>query len=428
MAVMQLGTAQYDKLFNEFILKGISVELYQNTTVYDRFNKNTENVFGKYVMQKLLTATPKSARPSSSSTYPTALQGTYDEFVTYMKRGMYASLQFDGLALACSKGEGAVRDLLTAETEGIMFYIANRLNKQYWGDGSGRLAQLNAASSNSTSVSIDSPIFGKDSNDYTVAHQYLEEGVPVDIYDTNGNLEAEEVIISAIADDADGTSTLTMASAVTASDDSWIFLHDTYAATEAAGTGTPMGLHGIIATANQTVGVTLLTTFQNINRINYGFAQAQAWNHGSVAITNKAILKAIQKCERYGTIDVIITNDIIWRNYYAMLEADKTMPSAKMYWGGTKGISFFGGRSKEVAIIFDEDCPDNRFYFIDSSKIIIHSPNKTGLDWVPGDAGHVLTRVQGKDEVVANLVSYYNMVTNMPKAHGVIYNVKHAES
>ena len=428
MAVMTLGTSQYDKLFLEYILKGINIELYQNTTVYDRFKNKVDTVYGKYVIQKLLTATPKSARPSSSSSFPTALQGTYDEFVTYMKRGMYASLQFDGLLLACGKGEGAVKDVLAAETEGIMFYMANRLNKQYWGDGSGRLAQLDALSSNSTSVTINNPWFGLDSNEYTVAHQYLEEGMPVDIYDTSGNLEAEEVVISSIADDADGTSTLTMASAVTASDDSWIFQHDTYAASEAAGTGVPMGLAGIISTSNATIGITSTSAFQNINRSNYPYAQAQTWAHGSVAITNQAILKAVQKCERYGNISVIIMNDVIWRAYYTILEADKTMPNTPAYWGGVSGITFWGGRNKQIPVIYDEDCPDQTIYLIDDSRIFIHSPNKSGLDWLPGDSGHVLTRVQGKDEYTANLISYYNMTTNMPKALGYITGVKHAES
>ncbi len=428
MAVLTLGTAAYDKLFNEFILDGISIELYQNTTVWDRFKSKVSTALGRYVIQKLLTATPKSARPSSSTSFPTARQGTYAEFITYMKRGMYASLQFDGLALACGQGTGAVKEILQAETEGIMFYIANRLNKQTWGDGSGRLAQLDAASAASTTVTIDSPIFGTDSNEYTLAHQYLEEGMDVDIYDTNGALEAEEVQISTITDDADGTSTLVMASAVNASNNSWIMQHDTYATAEAAGTGVPMGLHGINSTANATVGITATSAFQNINRTTSTYAQAQTWAHGAVPITNMAILKAIQKCERYGNIDVIICNDVLWRAYYAILEADKTMPNTPKYWGGTSGITFYGGRKKESTIIFDEDAPDGTFYFFDSSKIINHSPNKFGLDWLPGDSGHVLTRVQGADEFTANLISYYNTTTNMPKAHGTITGVKHAES
>jgi len=429
LSVFNINAAATNKLFLEHIKPGLRTMLYQNTTVYDRFKTDKEAVMGKHGVMKLRTKTPKSARASSTSSFPTAQQGTYDEFIFYIKRGMYASLQFDGLAIACGKGKGAVMEIVRAEVDGISHYIANRMNKQYWGDGSGRLAQLDAASSNSTTVTINSPLFGQDSNEYTLAHQYLDEEMAVDIRNgTTGALEAEEVTISTITDDGDGTSTLVMSEAVTTTDDAWIFDHDTYAATEAAGTGVPMGLYGIISTSNATVGITATSAFQNINRSSNTYAQAQTWDHGSAAYTNKSLIKAIQKCERYGSIDAVICCDALWRQLYSILEGDKTMPNDPAFWGGTTGLSFYAGKKKKIPIIFDEDCPDNRLVLVDDSSIKIVSPTGAGLDWVPGDTGNILTRVQGKDEMVANLISYYNMTVNQPKANGVIYNVKHAES
>jgi len=427
MAVLNVSDSGTDKLFLEYIKPGLHIELYKNTTLYDRFKTDTDSCLGKYGIMKLLTSTPKSARPSSTSTFPTADQGTYTEFIFYMKRAMYASLQFDGLAIACGKGAGAVREVVQAETEGMMFYIANKLNKQFWGDGSGRLATTDAGTT-ATTISIDNRYFGLDANEYTLAHQWLEEGMYIDVrHQTTGALEVDNVKISSIADVADGTSTLTMADTCTVTDNSEVFDHDTYAITEAAGTGVPMGLSGLISTSNPYVGITSTSAFQNINRSST-YAQAQTWAHGGVAITNTAILKAIQKCERYGSISVIIMNDILWRAYYTILEADKTMPNEPAFWGGLTGISFFGGRNKKIPVIYDEDCPDQTIYLIDDDKIKISAPSKAGMDWLPGDSGHVLTRVQGKDEYVANLRWYYNMTTNMPRALGYISGVKHAAS
>lgn len=436
MSVLQLSTASVDKLFLEFIKPGMDKMFVKNTVVYDRFKTNTENCLGKYGVQKLQTKGSKSARPSSTSTFPTALQGTFDEFIFYMKRGMYASLQFDGLALACGKGAGAVKDLVKTEVEGQLVFISNSLNRTFWGDGSGRLAQLDAASSNSTTVTIDHPYFGKDSSYYTTAHNYLEVDVPVDIYDTSGTLEASNVAISSLTDDADGTSTLVMASAVTASNNSWIFLHDTYAASEAAGTGVPMGLYGIVSASNQTVGITATSAFQNINRSTYDYVCAQVFNMDPAAgttltvPTNKKILECIQKLEKYGSVDVMLTNGAIWRALYVILEADKTMPnpSDKAYWGGTSGITFYGGRQRAIPIVWDDDAPDSRIFFLDSSKIKVIAPNKSGMEWLPGDSGHILNRVQGKDEYAANMRWYYNMTVSNPKAEGVLTYVKHNES
>jgi hypothetical protein len=426
MSVFGMGVTATDKLFLEFVLPGLNVEVIENTILYGRFETDTEHCVGKYAVFKALTASSKSARPSSSSTFPTAKQGTYDEYTLYMKRGMYAQLQFDGLALACSKGKGAVMDLLKAETKGIMIHIANKLNRQFWGDGSGRLATLNAASSASTSVSVDHSFFGKDSAEYTDPSTYLDEGMDCDIYSSAGVLEAEEVELSTIVDDADGTGTLTMAENVTASDNAEIFDHDTYAASRAAGTGVPMGLMGIVATTDPYVGITQVT-FQGVDRDTNTWAQAYTEDMGSVAVTNAKMMKVCHKVEKYGRVDVILTNGIIWRSYYEILEADKTLPNEKAMWGGVTGLTFYGGRSGGIPVIWDDDCPDNRMFFLDTDYLQVYAPTQDGLTWLPGDSG-ILTRVQGADEFTASLVWYYNFGCERPKAEGVLYNVKHAAS
>lgn len=440
MAVAQLSTTSLNKLFLEYIKPGLEKQFYLNTTVYDRFKGHVETGLGKYAVVKVLTANAKSARPSSSSTFPTAQQESYSEFLVYAKRGMYASLQFDGLALACGKGAGAVKDLVKSGTESIVDHISHKLNKQYWGDGSGRLAILAAAVSNSTTATVDGDttnwgLFGIDSNGYTAPSRYLFEGQTVDVYNSSGVLEAEDVEISTLSEGGAGTDTLTMASAITCSANSFMFDHDTYASTEAAGTGVPMGLIGIISSSNPYIGITASSAFQGVNRSTYSWAQAQVFNMGSAitspaVLTTSKILEVIQKCERYGTINVIITNDVVWRALFELWEADKTMPNPndRIYWGGTSGLTFYAGKKKAIPIIFDEDCPDGKMFFIDDSSIKVVSPDKSGLDWLPGDNGNILMRVQGKDEFVANLRSYYNLSTNKPKANGLLRYIKHASS
>ena len=429
MAVFSLGTSATDKLFLEYIYKGVEILLRKNTTVYDRFKTDTQSCKGKYGIMKLNTAVPKSARPSSTSTFPTAKQGTYDEFKFYMKRGMYATLQFDGLAIACGKGDdAAAKDIIKSETEGIMFYIADRLNKQYWGDGSGRLAQLSAAVANTTTAYVDGPWHGQDTNEYTDPSNYLAEGQSVDIRDTSGTLEAEEVEISTISAGSAGTDTLTIGENITATDDAYIFDHDTYASEDAAGTGVPVGLYGIINTANQTIGITSTSYFQGLDRSSTTNAQSQLFDMGSVTITNKKVLEVIQKCEKWGNIDVIIANSALWRNWAEILYADKTMPDNPQVWGGVSGMDFFGGKKKKIPIIWDDDCPDQRIYFIDDSTIKISAPTSNGMGWRRGDNGRVLTAVQGKDEFAANLVHYYNMTCKNPRANGCLYDVTHTES
>jgi hypothetical protein len=438
MSVAQLSTTGLNKLFLEYIKPGLDIAIYENTSVYDRFKTNVEDCKGKYGITKVLTATPKSFRASNTSTFPTADQGTYKEFLFYMKRGAYGTLQFDGLAMACGKGPGAVKELVRAEIDALMLYIPSKLNKQFWGDGSGRLAILKDASAASTTVTVDGDTtywtrFGIDANEYTNPSQYLFEGMSVDIYTAAGVLEASDVVISSISAPGAGTDTLTMASAVTASANSYIYDHDTKVSAEAAGTGVPMGLYGICESANPYIGGVLSSAFQGVDRTTSTWAQAQMFNMGTAVttpavVTDKQILKVIQKVERYGSVEVIMTNDSIWRVLFEILKADKTMPNDPGYWGGLTGIKFYGGKSKGVPIVYDEDCPDGRMYFWGKDAVQIVAPDKNGLDWLPGETGAIMTRVQGKDEYAANMRWYYNMTARNPRNIGVLRYVKHASA
>jgi len=430
MSVFGMGVTATDKLFLEFVLPGLNIEVIENTVLYGRFETDTEHCVGKYAVFKALVASAKSARPSSSSTFPTAKQGTYDEYTLFMKRGMYAQLQFDGLAMACSRGKGAVMDLLQSETKGIMIHIANKLNRQFWGDGSGRLARVDVAASGSPTVGIDQgtiELFGQDSNEYTFASEYIDPGMDCDIITAGGSVEAEEVEISSLVDTAaDGTSTLTMGEAVDATVGSFIFDHDTYSSSRAAGAGVPMGLMGIINTANPYEGITAVN-FQGVNRDTAGNEWAEAYmeDMGDVAVTNAKMMKVCHKVEKYGRVKVIICNGIIWRSYYQILEADKTLPNEKAMWGGVTGLTFYGGRAGAIPVIWDDDCPDQRMFFLDTDYLQVYAPTDDGLTWLPGDAG-VLTRVQGADESTASLVWYYNFGCDRPQAQGVLYDIKHA--
>ena len=428
MSVFNLNAAAVSTLFNEYILPGVQDELYHNTKLYGRWgDANTKDCYGTYAVFKCMTAAAKSVRPSSSSTFPTAKQGTYDQFRLYMKRALYASLQFDNFSIACSKGQGAVTDVVKQEMEGIKTQIGNKLNRQFWGDGSGRLATINGAVSNSTSVEVDGPYFGQDSNWYTNPANYLDEGQQVDIYDTSGNLEAEDVEITTILDNGDGTATLTMAEAVTCSDNSYFFDHDTYAASQVAGTGVPMGLRGIINTADPYTGITE-TAFQNVDRDTYKWARAQTVAMGSVAVTNRKILETIQKVDKFGRVEVIFCNEPIWNSYYENLETDKTMPNEKDMWGGLTGLYFYGGKKGAIPILSDSDCPDNTMFMFDDKILKVYSPTKTGMMWLPGDSGNILSQVQGKDEKSANLLWYSNFGSPKPQALGYLSAIKHSSS
>lgn len=188
-----------------------------------------------------------------------------------------------------------------------------------------------------------------------------------------------------------------------------------------------MGLSGIVATTDPYVGITQVD-FQGVDRDVYTWARAQRIAHGSVAFTNANLLKLIHRCERWGRIKVIATNDVIWRAIYQIWESDKTMPNQKSFWGGLEGLTFYGGRKGAIPIIYDTDCPDNQMFALDDDALNVYAPTKNGLTWLPGLDGGVLSRVAGKDESVASLVWYYNFGCPRPQSQGLLDAVKHSAS
>jgi hypothetical protein len=170
-----------------------------------------------------------------------------------------------------------------------------------------------------------------------------------------------------------------------------------------------------------------------VNRSTNAWACAQVFDMGTgiatpAVVTEDKILKVIQKVERYSPIEVIMTNDCIWRSLFKILKADKTMPNDPGLWGGLTGIKFYGGKSKAVPIVYDEDCPDGTMYFWGKDVMQVTAPDRAGLDWVPGDNGNILRAVEGKDEYAAHLRWYYNMTARNPRGIGVLRYVKHSDT
>jgi len=435
-----LSSTGFDHFFLEYVMPGLEKGFYANSKLYDRFKTESDTCLGKYGIIKVETNSANSFGPKSTTAYPTALHPQFDQFTFYMKR-IYGKLDFDGLLVACSKGAGAIKELVKEETESLMSYIPRKMNKIYWGDGSGRLAIIsNAATGTAPTVDGDTTnwgLFGIDANGYSNPSQYLFQNMAFDVWragPTQATGIAETDLITAISAGGAGTDTLTTGSFTYASND-YIFDYGGYAASEAAGTGVPMGLAGIVTTANPYIGVTASSAFQGVNRATAGneWASGQVFNMGSAigtpaVVTESKLLQVIQAVEKWGKCDVILTNEFIWRALFEILKADKTMPNDPGYWGGLTGMKFYGGHSNGIPIIWDEDCPDGRIYFLDSKSIKISAPVKNGFTFEPGTSGHILTKREDVDEYTANLKFYYNMTCRKPRSNALLQYVKHASA
>jgi hypothetical protein len=91
-------------------------------------------------------------------------------------------------------------------------------------------------------------------------------------------------------------------------------------------------------------------------------------------------------------------------------------------------MKFYGGHSNGIPIVWDEDCPDGRIYFLDSKTIQVAAPVKNGFTFEPGTSGHILTKREDVDEYTANIKFYYNLTCRKPRANALLRYVKHASA
>ncbi len=100
---------EQEKLFNEFLGKGVLAEVSSLSKLWDRIKKSDKiEAHGLYAKQKMLTAGGTSTRASSNSSYPVAKSSTPGFHLVFMKRSQMFSMQFDGFSLELAAKAGAL--------------------------------------------------------------------------------------------------------------------------------------------------------------------------------------------------------------------------------------------------------------------------------------------------------------------------------
>ena len=324
---------------------------------------------------------------------PTAGKNNYAQFVSTLKN-LYGTIEITDKAIrASSNNEGAFVNLLNAEMDGLIRSASFNFGRMLFGDGTGVIATVTAATGNYATVDNVST---------------LAEGMIVDIYYTPAATESEpnpqEAQIAAgrtITRVDVSTSAVVISGAVIANlKNSKIVMQGSYHQ-EITGLGAifdrTRSLYGVQRGTNTWMLPQELTQVGTLTEEKVGLGIDEVEEHTGSKINfivcswgvRRALSEAISK---YKTLEGI------------MLE------------GGYRAVSFNG-----IPVVADRFCPKGKMYLLNTDDFCLHQ--LCDWQWLEGDDGRILRQVPGKPVYTATLVKYAELICNRPCGQGLLSGI-----
>lgn len=294
---------------------------------------------------------------------PQAGRSAFKDYEVPM-RSTYGRVGFERNVILQSRSKkGSWQQVIPTEMESLTESLSFHRNRVCWGYGSGILALVNAAVSNSTTVNVDAPgnVTGS-----VMGNRYLygdaTSGMYVAFLDSSNNIQATGTI-AAVA--AAGTS-ITMDAAVTVDDNAKIVIAQ--AATQTSYNVEP---EGILAGIDDG---TYVDTYHALSRTTYPLLKSYVVTSVG-ALSLDAIQQPIDAVSiRVGSsVDFFAAEHAVRRAYVALLETDRRYTGADLMSpdGGTKAAKKPTGKNityGDIPIVVDRDCPYRMLFGVNKAS------------------------------------------------------------
>lgn len=330
------------------------------------------------------------ARPEGGK-LPTAGSQGYVDAIVPMKY-LYGVINITGQSIkATITDKGAFIRAVDSEMRGVTRDLKADINRQLFGDGSGKLAAATANTTSSATVTVD-----------TVKN--LRVGMHIDII-AGTTASVTDAVITAV-DKANNTITHNKAAVIPAS--SFVYRHGTKDIEI-------MGLKGIISDVDP-----YTNGLQNIKVADNAWWKAIVLNNGG---TNRALSLPLMRTvideveiAGAGETSAIYTSHGVRRAYEALLQAERQYVNTMKLDGGIETLAF-----DKLPIIAEKDCDANRMYFVDEDMLTVLNLGDGNFEWMQED-GAILHRGEG-DAYGATLFRYCELATRARNAHAVLEDI-----
>ena len=306
--------------------------------------------------------------------------------------------------------KGAVENQLTFQARSLATDFARSINRQYYSDGYGIVAEA-VGSVGAGTFTVKAPTASVDDGRSTAVFygsingdiqptKYLAPGQIIGI----GTAGASIGTISTITP-TDGGGTIVLTGVQEANANDAIYIVDG----AAAGAGTSE-IQGIRAALGQTSG-----TYAGVARSTTGWAPQLDTTAETLTLSSiEKVYLSAKEYSQMGDRYAIFMNKTLYKKYGDLLTALRRQVNETELLGGWTGLEFAAGAGK-VGVFLDYDVPDGEVLVINLDTFTVCQVSD--MDWMEDPSGALIRRVD-KITYQATMVWFTNLLCLCPAANG----------
>ncbi len=353
-----------------------------------RILKTANNIVGynKIVRAALVGANGGAGAGSETGALPTAGENQYVALESGTKN-LYGTLEISDKIVKSATGQnaGAFVNILQQEMDTLTKTLKWNLARQLYGDGSGCLMKVKAATASNILEAAD----GENT-------RFLLPGLKVDVHSgANGNVVSSGAGLR-VADVDRLTGKVRLSGAVTVADGDYLTIQGS-AGYELTGLGK---IFEPISGTGQTL--------YGVNRSDYSWMRPYLDNSFG-AMSESGLQKVMEHLEdSYNvTIDHINCGSAAYGHYLDMMNQRRRLSDVMVLDGGHKALSFNG-----VPLTRNKFMPDDAIDLYDTSLFTLDQVSD--WEWIEGEARQVLHQVPGKPVYTATIAKYCDLMCALP--------------
>jgi hypothetical protein len=320
---------------------------------------------------------------------------------------LYGSIEVDGQLF-----EQAVEDyqafinVVDNEINGLKKDLSVDLNRQVYGDGSGKLAVV-VAQPNSTTLEVDST-------------HWLQIGMTFDVVDPTTGVKQQSGAASSLEivgineEDSEITVTGTLGTFGTAISAGDLLVRSSNGTNNFGKEWT--GLSAIVSATGE---------LHEIDPDDYPVwksTEVSLAGNGGVpgTLTELALINLVQKVDKQGgDVDVMLASPGVFNAYWDLLQGLRQFSGGATLQGGQRAFTF-DAVGKQIKFVSDYAAPANTLYALSSKELVVN--RKRDWAWMDRD-GSMWSRVADTDAYEARIFQYSQLGTYRRNAHAVMTGI-----
>lgn len=404
--------ADVSNVLHNILLPYVRDNLPKQTILLDQVKRNSGVTFLNSTFYAPLRTTRHGGVSNLASDSASTISGTAGlgqaSVTTKIVSGAF---DISDLAIDATKSsQSAVTNALTFQAESLMTDFSRSINRQFYGDGSGIVAQV-----------ITSGSVGVGTAAVSLPDASLDDGRSIDNYGTvNGDISPTEyltpgnIIAVGTPGTALGTVTSVTGTSIVFTGNPAINNADSIYLVDGSG-NLLVGkeITGIRAALSSTTGT---STYAGVSRNTQGWTPqfgsvAEALTLSRMENSYLGARKFAQSGDQYA----IFMNKTLYKKYGDLLTSMRRQVNETDLLGGWTGLEFAAGAGK-VGVFLDYQVPDGEFVVINLDSWTICQTSD--LHWIENPSQGSLLRLANKIQYQAEMVWYLELLCLAPAANG----------